>query len=76
MEELARQSDPAQGAAVNSDPATPSESPQGTREQDVATTEIDLAEVLSPDKETEQAGTVTTNPALAAEQVAMQAMYD
>ena len=47
MEELARQSDPAQGA-----------------------------EVLSPDKETEQAGTVTTNPALAAEQVAMQAMYD
>ena len=58
---------PCKGAAVNSDPATPSESLLGAQEQQVETTEIDLAEALSPHKETEQAGTVATDLVLAAE---------
>ena len=72
LEELACQSDPMQGTPVSSDPATPSYNPSGAREQEAATAEIDLA---TERKETEQGGTAATDLRLAAEQVAMRAIY-
>ena len=61
-----------QGTPVSSDPATPSYSPFGAQEQEVTTAEIDLA---TEHAEIEQAGTAATDLGLAAEQVAMHALY-
>ena len=61
-----------QGTPVSSDPATPSYSPFGAPEQEAATAEIDFA---TEHTETEQAGTAATDLGLAAEQVAMRAIY-
>ena len=77
MEALACQSAPARGRIVDSDSTMPPEEPlDNTGRQQEETTEIDVVDASSPRKEVEQAGTVATDLALAAEQVAVQAMYD
>ena len=72
LEDLANISDPMQGTPVSSDPATPSYSPFEAQEQEVIATEIDLA---TEHAEREQGGTAATDLGLAAEQVAMHALY-
>ena len=72
LEELANIADPMQGTPVSSDPDTPSYRPFEAQEQEVITTEIDLA---TEDAEREQGGTAATDLRLAAEQGAMHALY-
>ena len=61
-----------QGTPVRSDPDTPSYRPFEAQEQEVITTEIDLA---TEQTEREEGGTAATDLRLAAEQMATHALY-